>query len=107
MGRNTFLCTILLLACLSLSQALNPAELATLTSLHALFPALGSINAVDEIGADSTSYGGSWNTKPLADVCSNGVGWDIHGVFCGSGGHIEGLRLYVRTAVFRIFSIIF
>jgi hypothetical protein len=67
-------------------------EIEALTHLKALFPSLAHVSPGDEFGTNYESYGGSWESKPLSEVCDGGAGWDIHGILCGAGRNIAGIR---------------
>jgi Leucine-rich repeat (LRR) protein len=54
------------------------------------YPSLLKISPWDQHDIDYQDYGGSW-TKEMSEVCENGDGWDIYGIYCESG-KVTGIR---------------
>ena len=79
-------------------SALGSAEADALTQILTAHPSLSEVDPADQYEADGVNYGGSW-TVSMANVCENGDGWDIHGIYCVNG-RVNTIRMYVRPPCF-------
>ena len=77
----------------SSASALSNMEATAVQSILDHYPSLLKISPWDQHDIDYQDYGGSW-TKEMSEVCENGDGWDIYGIYCESG-KVTGIRLYV------------
>ena len=85
-----------LVALMAVASALEPSEVETLRTILETFPALLRVNPIERYTYNMPvdyDWGGDW-TPDMSETCTGGSGWQRHGIFCNSEGHISEIRLY-------------